>query len=247
MITLIMRNKIFVFILINLILVSAEATSIELCFTKHLLEATKINKQRQITYARLEDPFLTSVDSLRSIATSQAMIQAQQSLLTNIAPGVDALSLLIKKDHNVHISCLSFVSMDNVGDMENLPRPKSRRKMKRIDILEWQNNLKNLIYKQNLDQLESLILNLNQMIRTLNYPEYNCMVRHLLESTQRIAKVGTTHQNLMKQDQRANELIWKMIQAHVLGLAPAYALDKTAEPLQRDGIPIICNDVPTIP
>ena len=44
-----------------------------------------------------------------------------------------------------------------------------------------------------------------------------------------------------------SELIWKMIQGHVIGFAPAYALDRAAEPLQQDGIPIICNDVPKIP
>ncbi len=226
---------------------SAQATTLDLCFTKHLFEAIQINKQRQLTYARLEDPYLTSIESLRSIAISQAMIRSQEALLKNIAPAVDAISLLLEKDYGINISCLSFVSMDGIGDMENLPRPKSSRKMKRIDILAWQNNLKKLVYKQDLKNLENLTFNLDKMIQKLNYTEYNCMVRHLLESTRRISKMATDNKDLMKKDARANELIWKMIQAHVIGLAPAYALDGTAEPLQHDGVPIICNDIPKIP
>ncbi len=234
-------------ILIIIVSANAQASNLDLCFTKHIFDAIQINSQRQLTYARLEDPNLTSIDSLRSIAISQAMIKSQELLLTDVAPIIDATSLLIEKDYGINISCLSFVSMDDIGDMENLPRPKSNRKMKRIEVLDWQKDLRKLIYKQDLKLLEKLTLNLNKMIQTLNYPEYNCMLRHLLESTRRISKVAIANKDLMKKDIKTNELIWKMIQGHVIGFAPAYALDRAAEPLQRDGIPIICNDVPTIP
>ena len=240
-----MRFKTFILILSTA--VSAQATNLDLCFTKHLFDAIQINSQRQLTYARLEDPNLTSVDSLRSIAISQAMIKSQELLLKDIAPIIDATSLLIEKDYGINISCLSFESMDDIGNMDNLPRPKSNRKMKRIEVLDWQNDLKKLIYKQNLKLLEKLTLNLNKMIQTLDYPEYNCMLRHFLESTLRITKIAIANKDLMKKDTKTNELIWKMIQGHVIGFAPAYTLDRAAEPLQRDGIPIICNDVPKIP
>ena len=240
-----MRFKTFILILSAS--ASAQAANLDLCFTKHLFDAIQINSQRQLTYARLEDPNFTSVDSLRSIAISQAMIKSQELLLTDVAPIIDATSLLIEKDYGINISCLSFVSMDGIGDMENLPRPRNDRKMKRIEILGWQNDLKKLIYKQDLKLLEKLDLNLIKMSQTLDYPEYNCMLRHFLESTLRITKIAIANKDLMKKDTKTNELIWKMIQGHVIGFAPAYTLDRAAEPLQRDGIPIICNDVPKIP
>lgn len=77
----------------------------------------------------------------------------------------------------------------------------------------------------------------------------NCMLRHMLESIRRIARLSPRH-HMRALDfglRSPISLSDDLIKAHLKWLDEAVELDRMAAPLHRLGIPIICNDVPTIP
>jgi len=80
-------------------------------------------------------------------------------------------------------------------------------------------------------------------------PAFNCMMRHLLESALRISNQASVY------DAQARERGLRspggvsrlMLNLHLSTLGEAAKLDRRAAPLQAEGIPIICQDVPPIP
>lgn len=81
-------------------------------------------------------------------------------------------------------------------------------------------------------------------------PAYHCMLRHLLESAMRISNQAPRY----VQEARArgvaespDGLSRAVLDLHLLSLRDAATLDARAAPLQAEGIPILCQDVPPIP
>ncbi len=77
----------------------------------------------------------------------------------------------------------------------------------------------------------------------------NCMLRHMLESIRRIARLSPRHHMRALDFGLRSPIVLSddLIKAHLKWLVEAVELDRMAAPLHRLGIPIICNDVPTIP
>jgi hypothetical protein len=80
-------------------------------------------------------------------------------------------------------------------------------------------------------------------------PEYHCMFRHLLESIRRAAQLAPIHDAaaLVIGLDSTLELSWYFIQIQVVGFHFAANIDRLAAPLQAEGLPIVCQDVPFIP
>jgi hypothetical protein len=80
-------------------------------------------------------------------------------------------------------------------------------------------------------------------------PEFHCMLRHLLESTRRIALVAPGLHRLAGRRGLASPLplLSRLLRVHLWGCGAAGRLDRLALPLQADGLPILCRDVPPIP
>lgn len=81
-------------------------------------------------------------------------------------------------------------------------------------------------------------------------PAYHCMLRHLLESALRISNQAPLY--AAEADARGllaspEGLSRTMLDLHLASLGEAVKLDRRAAPLQAEGIPIICQDVPPIP
>ena len=80
-------------------------------------------------------------------------------------------------------------------------------------------------------------------------PQVDCLVRHLLESTHRLATLAPHH--IARSDERGlpspAPLLMRLFSMHLWGLAPAAALDRRARPLQARGIAILAQDLPPIP
>lgn len=67
------------------------------------------------------------------------------------------------------------------------------------------------------------------------------MIRHFLESIRRVAGLAPTY------GVRTMFISKQMLWAHVRSLKKASELDQMAAPLQAEGLPILCQDVPYIP
>lgn len=78
---------------------------------------------------------------------------------------------------------------------------------------------------------------------------YWCMTRHLLESARRVCSCAERHRLAaagagMPSPEWMHRLLLRL---HLAALGDAARLDTRALPLQRDGIPILCRDLPPIP
>ncbi len=77
----------------------------------------------------------------------------------------------------------------------------------------------------------------------------NCMLRHMLESIRRIARLSPRH-HMRALDfglRSPLTLSQDLLTAHIKWLGEAIEIDREAAALHQRGIPIVCNDVPTIP
>lgn len=80
-------------------------------------------------------------------------------------------------------------------------------------------------------------------------PTFHCMTRHLLESALRISNRAPLYEARaralgMKSPREVSRI---MLDMHLFSLGEAARLDRRAAPLQAEGVPIICQDVPPIP
>ena len=77
----------------------------------------------------------------------------------------------------------------------------------------------------------------------------DCLVRHLLESAQRLAVLSAEHIRAANEKGLPSPawLLALLLRLHLWGLGAASDLDARARPLQLRGIPILANDLPPIP
>ena len=80
-------------------------------------------------------------------------------------------------------------------------------------------------------------------------PGFHCMTRHLLESALRIANGAQRYAADAEARGVASpaRLSRALLSMHLATLGEASRLDRRAAPLQAEGIPIVCQDVPPIP
>ena len=80
-------------------------------------------------------------------------------------------------------------------------------------------------------------------------PEANFLVRHLLDSTHRLATLAPDHVARCRERglPSPEPLLARLLWSHLWGLGPAAALDRRARPLHARGIPILVQDLPPIP
>lgn len=76
----------------------------------------------------------------------------------------------------------------------------------------------------------------------------DCLVRHLLESAERLASVAPQHIRLAAQRGLASphRLLARLLWLHLRGLDAAGSVDALARPLQLRGIAILAQDLPPI-
>jgi hypothetical protein len=89
-----------------------------------------------------------------------------------------------------------------------------------------------------------------ELARLETVPGYHCMLRHLLESALRISNQAPRYAaqaRALGLDASPEGLSRTLLDLHLSLLGDAVKLDRRAAPLQAEGIPIICQDVPPIP
>ena len=86
-------------------------------------------------------------------------------------------------------------------------------------------------------------------LRVLEAAPGNAMLRHLLESARRIAAVAPGHVKsaTLQGMPSPAPLLTRLLLLHLIGLNAATLLDRRAHLLQRQGIPILAQDLPPIP
>ena len=82
----------------------------------------------------------------------------------------------------------------------------------------------------------------------LKYPQYNCMLRHLIESMERISYFAPQYIEQAKKNNLPSpkKLFKRLLFIHLVAIGKAFKIDNMAYPLQKKGILILCNDLPNL-
>lgn len=209
------------------------------CFRTHMTEAIALNLDRMPRYAELSDGATRAISAslilgeLASLAVSDAVDEAARPY----------------QEEGVCIVCDDFVSMETAPEFRETfefePLPISE-----FEPLDAARLVDLILGTYACGGFEGLSDALEAEIEELEAaPNFHCMVRHLLESMLRMSNLAPLH------DREATDLglpstrdlSWSLVRMHTLVLAAAVEVDATAAPLQAEGLPIICRDVPPIP
>lgn len=209
------------------------------CFEEHLLEAIAINQQRRPMYAALTGG--------RSVPVSDRLIESEQTSLHFAAPLDDAAEAL----HSLGLSivCDEFISMSETPAFADRFAfdPEPLEAFVEVDGWKLGEQFEATFADAGFAGVSELA---TQTLTALEHPRaYHCMIRHMLESIRRIANFAPIHEG------RAQELgapstlglSEDMVRMHILSLGAAAGLDVQAAALQAEGVPILCQDVPSIP
>lgn len=147
------------------------------------------------------------------------------------------------------IGCAEFVSMQLTPVFKT---EKSQVRPRRSDFVEMDHQVyvMGLLPLLRSDDFASIQ---NQALETLEVlakePKFNCLVRHFYESIARAAALAPIHEKRAKElgVPSTVDLSKKIIRIHMKGISWAHQIDQLAMPLQIDGFPIICQDLPAIP
>lgn len=229
----------FIFLGLCLFLSAQSLFARELPIRIHLRDATKLNHERTFKYAKLTDG--------KSYALSRELILMEElALLATLHLDLKATSYIEK---GVHIFKDDLIDMaltptfkehfeDNLAPTEHI----------QLDIKKLEKSWLALIKK---DQLDTLYNEAVDMLDHGNLKEknQNCLARHFVESVARGLLNLETHREKAKNHdlEDPKSLALSFISIQIRSLSWAYSLDRRAFPIQKENIPLFCQDVPVIP
>lgn len=223
--------------IVSLLFLNAHSSS-QGCFVEHLREARELNMHRLPLYSKASQGRSLRISSL--LISTEWLAQIPALMIEKEAKAFIPLG--------VNLTCESFVSMKSVGPYHArvLPSPTLSH-YRSLDLKELGSQSKKLIRKNDYHALTETLLKELHILE--QEPRFHCMTRHLLESLAKIAMQAPSQLDKIKRDQTKrdlNQLIERLLRQHLMTLGMATTLDDWAAPLQAEGIPIICQDVPKI-
>ncbi|MFW5740585.1 MAG: hypothetical protein ACOC1F_09485 [Myxococcota bacterium] len=218
---------------------SGDASHTGACFQRHLQEAIELNEARRPKYSALTGG--------RSEAISDSLIQSEETSLV-FAQHVDEAAVEYQQA-GIPIVCEEFVPMSGTPAFSErfAFEPEPLHAFEPMDADGLQRELEAAIAEGGYPALSALT---EERLASLETPRaYHCMMRHMLESLRRVANLAPKHDARTKQLGLPSSLPLSedMVRLHLLSIAGAAKLDEDAAPLQSEGVPILCQDVPPIP
>lgn len=207
------------------------------CFTRHLREAITLNGRRADLYRAWSGG--------ASVPVSRRLIRAEKAALA-AAWYVDRRARGFQRA-GIPIGCAEFVSMAMTPPLPARPVPPARSYSPRVDPDTLVDALVDGYAVGGFPAVERVA---DRGVRRLaDEPEYHCMTRHLLESVRRIARLAPRHAAAageagLPDTAPLSELLFRL---HLAALPGGAGLDRQAGPVQQEGVPILCRDVPPIP
>jgi hypothetical protein len=211
------------------------------CFERHLSDAIALNQGRKPIYEKLSEG--------RSSRVSNAMLRIEK-WGKPLARFFQWRSKGFQKN-GIPVMCDDFVPMSFVPELpeplrvgQKLPAPPYAYIQHEVQPLVWE--LARANSQKNFEKVAELALNELKSLEA--EPAYHCMTRHFLESIARAARLAPVYlQKATELGLRSPEAISQdFIELQVVSLFEVARIDREAGPLQADGIPIICSDVPRI-
>ncbi len=208
------------------------------CFERHLKDAIQINSARA--------PIYSSASGGASLSISKKLVFFERHSIS-VARLLQAHAKKFQ-EKGIPVLCDDFVSMEQApeipvgGKTSTLPQD---RFVNRPVVSLTSELLAASLRRDN----EALVEVATREIDELKaQPSYHCLRRHFLESIARAARLVSVYTQMAREAEMSSpEGISRMfINAQILSLGYASNLDRQAAPVQEQGVPVLCADVPTI-
>lgn len=152
------------------------------------------------------------------------------------------------QEKQIPVMCENVVPMSGArSTKELLPVEQRPKSFHQIDIKEISQTLKD--YFEDKKYQEAYVYLSKTLEELEHYPEQLCLTRHFLESMARTIVLMPKHKELARESglDDPSFLAEKFLSLQRIPLNYNYKLDKRAFKFQKEGISILCNDIPAIP
>lgn len=230
------------FIFASMLFISTHSFATEHCMQEHLKEAIALNTERRDMYANLTEG--------KSVEVSNKLIGMEKTTLLMLKfPfwNFDKLLGSFEK-YDLQPTCDTFISMKTVTTFDShFSQGAPAESTALVDTKRIRQILEAAIESQNVSLLKEKLQELHMQLNT--EPRLNCMSRHVIESTLRIATLFPNWSSKIHDSndkERFEKIVFRLLKNHVFALKSAGQIDELSRPIQLTGVPIICQDVPTI-
>jgi hypothetical protein len=206
-------------------------------FVQHVREAIALNRERMPRYAALTGG--------RSLAISRRLILAERLTLP-AAWYVDRRARPFQA-RGLRLGIDEFVSMAAAPEFQDRCEAPSLQDYRMEDGPAVRRLLQAAWRSGGFPALRDAAH--REVERLSVEPRFHCMLRHLLESIRRAAHLAPRHEETARaaglpSTQRVSTLLLRL---QLYGITSAAWLDHLAAPIQAEGVPILCQDLPPIP
>ena len=209
---------------------------------EHLKEAIALNSERRDRYANLTEG--------KSIEVSNKLIGMEKTtLLMMKLPFWNFDKLLGSfEQYGLQPTCDTFISMKTVTAFDSqFPQGAPTENTALVDTKKIRQTLESALESRNASDLKDKLQETYEQMMT--EPRLNCMSRHIIESTLRIATLFPNWNSKIQDHndkEKFEKIVFRLLKNHIFALKSAEQLDELARPIQLAGVPIICQDVPAI-
>lgn len=206
------------------------------CFRHHIEESIGINRERKIIYSSM-----TAGQSDRIFNTLIA------SEVISIIPATyfDYRAKKFQKK-GLELFQHEFMSMNRAGLFDPNEKVTVTGKIKEFDWKFYKIRLDNAIHLHNHETVRSICV--EALVELKAYPQYYCMMRHLIESIYRFAffvPIRVKQASTLKIDS-PESLMFDVMKLHLLGFEGVYKIDLWCQPIQQSGILILNTELPDL-
>jgi hypothetical protein len=205
--------------------------------SKHIKEAIHHNSEVL--------PYYNNLSSGRSEIISRSLIGLEYYSILQVKKVEE--EALTYQQNGIAILC------DEIADMKDLAPFRNNflenvavKKFQSFSVSDLVDSLKLSINNDDFNSAYETIQ--NKLTQLEKSPHQLCLSRHLLESLARTIILADNHrlQAMNKNLPDPKELIKKFLLLQLRGLRFTYQLDREAFPMNLEGIPLFCQDVPVI-
>lgn len=206
------------------------------CFGDHIRESIVINSHRKPIYEELTQG--------RSNKIFNFLIASER--LSLIPAAYYDLKAREYQERGVPLYCYEFMSMNATPDFDPERRVIPTEKFEAFDWKSYKKRLDLAIDRNDVNEIKRVSL---EAVRALDaYPNYYCMLRHMFESVYRFAYfLPLQEEASLKAGLKSSaKLSMSMIKLQMLALVSSYRIDQWSAPIQKEGIPILCSELPKL-
>jgi len=206
------------------------------CFQEHIRESIAINKERKQVYAELTGGRSNKIFNL---------LISYEYLSLAPATYFDLQALSYQKN-GMDLFCHEFMSMVRAPEFNPEDEVIPREKFKPFDWQFYKNRINEALKHQNLSEVKKT--SVEALLELKSQPNYYCFSRHLIESIYRFAHFVPLRANQAQEMELKDptDLMFKVMKLHLLGLKDSYRIDHWAQPIQMNGTPILCSEIPDL-